>query len=172
MFGQMGTGTLDERIHELVETQVAGHEKYYLGKVFEGAILERIRRLRQRLVKRLAETAANPAELARTRQTLDLLLFLENLNAHSMQYLYERPSWERLVETVQRIEETVSDAVETSVGRMGATVVIGPSLDTRVVAGADLMSQMASGIQGLLDRLVSQGPPLEWNCPPPLANRA
>jgi 1-acyl-sn-glycerol-3-phosphate acyltransferase len=170
-FGQAQSGTLDERIRGLVESHVAGQEKFYLGKILDGPALERIRRLRQRLVRSLAEAPAETAEHVRVRQSLDVLLFCENLNAHSMQYLRERPSRERLVETVQRIEETVSDEVETAVGRMGAAVVVGPALDVRAFSGDELMSQIASRIQRLLDHLLAQGPPQEWNCPPPLENR-
>jgi hypothetical protein len=167
-FGQAQPGTLDQRIRGLVESQVATQEKFYLGKIPDGPVLERIRRLRQRLVRSLAEAPAGSAEHLRIRQALEQLLFCENLNAHSMQYLRDRPSRERLAETVQRIEETLSDEVEVAVGRMGATVSVGPALDARELSSDELMGQMASGIQGLLDRLLAQGPPREWNCPPPL----
>jgi hypothetical protein len=170
-FGQAQPGTLDERIRGLVESQVADQEKFYLGKVLDGPAIERVRRLRQKLVRNLGEAAVGSAEYMRTRQSLDQLVFCENLSAHSMQYLRERPSWERLVETVQRVEETVSDEVEVAVGRMGAAVAVGPALDARALSGDALMGQMASGIQGLINRLLAQGPPRVWGCPPPLENR-
>jgi 1-acyl-sn-glycerol-3-phosphate acyltransferase len=170
-FGQAQPGTLDERIHGLVEAQVAGQEKFYLGKVFDGLLLERMRRLRQRLVRSLAETTADAPAQARLLQSLNVLLFCENLNAHSMAYLYERPSRERLVETVQRIEETVLDEAEVALGQQGAVVAVGPALDARSLSGEVLMQQIAAGIQGLLDRQLAQGPPREWNCPAPLENR-
>lgn len=167
-FGQAQPGTVDERIRNLAEYQVAGQEKFYFGRVFDGPPLGRVRRLRQWLVRRLGEPDADPVEKARTLESLDLLLFCENLQAHSMAYLRERPSRERLVETLQRIEETVWDEEDVPVGRMGAVVAVGPALDAREVTGADLVRQMATGIQQLLDRLLAQGPPREWNCPTPL----
>jgi 1-acyl-sn-glycerol-3-phosphate acyltransferase len=167
-FGQAQPGAVDERIRGLVDSLVAAQEKFYLGRVFEGPPLERVRRLRQRLVRRLGEAADDPVELSRARLSLDSLLFCENLQAHSMEYLRERPSRERLVESLQRIEETVWDEEDVAVGPMGAVVAVGPALDAREVTGADLMRRMAADIQGLLDRLLAQGPPREWNCPAPL----
>jgi 1-acyl-sn-glycerol-3-phosphate acyltransferase len=167
-FGQAQPATLDERIRGLVESLVAGREKFYLGRVFEGPPLERVRRLRQWLVRRLGEADIDPVEKTRALQSLDQLLFCENLRAHSMAYLRDRPSRERLVETLQRIEETVWDEEDVPVGPMGAVVAVGPSLDAREVTGSDLMQRVGTDIQGLLDRLLAEGPPREWNCPPPL----
>jgi 1-acyl-sn-glycerol-3-phosphate acyltransferase len=166
--GQPQPGTIDERVARLVEAIVSTQEKFYQGKVTDGLSLERIRRLRQRLLKRLVELRADPVESTRTRRSLDLLLFAENLRAHSLEYLRERPCAERLVETVQRIEETMTDEIDVPLGRLGAVVAIGPGLDAATVD--PLMPQLAAEIQGLLNRLVAQGPPPEWNCPPPMEN--
>jgi 1-acyl-sn-glycerol-3-phosphate acyltransferase len=170
-------GALDDRIRGLTETRVAELEKYYFTKSYEGWILERIRRVRQHLVGRLPLTVADVEEHRRTEEALADLLFCENLSAHSMAYLHERPSLERLTETVQRIEETMTDDIKELVVPLGAVVEVGPALDVRDfdkakgaarAAGDPFMRHLATAIQGLLNKLLTQGAPPEWGCPVPV----
>jgi 1-acyl-sn-glycerol-3-phosphate acyltransferase len=174
-FGAAQPGTLDERIRRLVGSHVATLEKFHLGRVYDGHPLERIRRLRQRLARLLIEKADDAAEVSLTRQALDSLFLCENLGSHSWEYLQEHLCAERLEEAVQRLEETVTDEVESPVVPMGAVVAVGPALDPRQVApgraarragaGDPLVSRLAGGLQGLLDNLCAQGPPPEWGSP-------
>jgi hypothetical protein len=172
--GGQGRGNLDQRIRALANHLVTGLEKQYFGRVHEGWILERVRRLRQGLVRDLKQYRENPSELGRIKKHLHDLLFAENLSAHSQEYLREDPSPERLTETVERIEETLTDAVETPVASMGATVEIGPAIDVREFlanhqgngkTSDPLVVNLRSAMQILLDRARRQGPPREWSRP-------
>jgi hypothetical protein len=171
--GVAQTGPLDERIQGLADAHVTLLEKKHLDSIHGGWILERIRRLRQILVRHLGE-AGDEGRIQSVRQDLELLMFCENLAAHSAAYLRERPSLERLTETVQRIEETVRDDLEVPVAPAGAVVAVGPALEVpsqvhrRREDSDPLVRAVASGIQGLLDQLLSKGPPPDWNCPPPV----
>jgi hypothetical protein len=164
-FGQPRTGPLDARISALAESWVVALEKFYFAKNHDGQVLERIRRLRLFLSRRLIEKAGDSTEVERIHRSLDTLLFCENLSAHSLDYLHERPSLERLTETVQRLEETVTDQPEEPVGHLGITATVGPALDGRTI-GAALIPDLAAALQELLDRLLSHGPPPAWNAPP------
>jgi 1-acyl-sn-glycerol-3-phosphate acyltransferase len=176
-FGEVKGGVLDERIQQLAASHVTSLEKRHLGREFDGWTLERIRRLRQGLVRQLHEAADGPAEVVQTRQDLDTLLFCENLSAHSLAYLRERPSLERLTESVQRIEETVTDQLEKPVTPLGATIAIGPAFDARSVLadkrtdGKGFMGDLRAAIQELLNKLLAEGPPLEWSCPPAIEGK-
>jgi hypothetical protein len=174
-FGQAQPGTLDERIAALADSYIGRLEKGHLGREHTGWPLERIRRLRLHLVGRLAEVADDAEEFRRTRRALEDLLFCENLSAQSREYLRERPSFERLTETVLRIEETVHDAEEAPIAPMGAAVTVGPALDSAgngaraARRGPEpLVAALREAIQGLLDGILAQGPPAAWRCPPAL----
>jgi hypothetical protein len=91
----------------------------------------------------------------------------------------ERPSLERMAETVQRIEETMTDRDEKPIAPLGAAVAVGPAIGVRAfpaarraarTGGDPLMEQVAGGLKGLLKQLLDQGPPAEWGCPPPVEN--
>lgn len=170
--GQAQPGDLDARIARLTDSQVERVEKQHLGKRFDGWPLERIRRLRQHLTRRLHDKAGDAEVSRRVKKALDDLLFFENLNAQSLEYLRSDPSPERLAETIQRIEETVTDQVEVPLAPTGATVQVGPAIDVRKFAdgerkqGDPLVRHLRSAMQGLLDGLLEKGPPAEWGCPP------
>ncbi len=166
--GGVQAGTLDERTARLMAGQVERIEKDYLGKTFDGWVLERIRRLRQLLSRRLLEEKDEPAA-GRYRKDLDALLFCENINAHAHDYLLEHPGPERQAEAVQRLEEILTDEMEVAVVPMGVTVTVGPAVDVREFAGRKggpggdpLVQHLRTAIQERVDYLRAKGPPPEW----------
>jgi 1-acyl-sn-glycerol-3-phosphate acyltransferase len=172
-WGASQVGTLDERIQRLADSHVTLLEKKLLGRIHEEWVLKRVRRLRQVVVRQLQQTSDSSSILS-AQQALEVLLFCENLCAHSHEYLLERPSLERLTETVQRLEEIVTDQIETTVAPTGVTIAVGPAIDLRRLPGGRkqesemLVSEVADGIQRLLDHALLQGPPAAWCCPSPV----
>jgi 1-acyl-sn-glycerol-3-phosphate acyltransferase len=172
-FGRVGAGHLDRRIQELADAHVTAIEQEHLGRTSRGLLLERIRRLRLLLVRQLIASGKNHPAADKLRHALDRLLFCENLSAHSVEYLHERPSFERLTETVQRIEETVTDTPERPAATLGAVVSVGRALDARELIGGPrrnddfLIRTLTETMQQGIDALLAQGPPAEWNCPAP-----
>lgn len=163
--GKPREGSIDERLTFLVTKLVEQQEQQHLGRTHPGWVLERIRRVRQHLTRQLLETQT-PERRAAIRRDLDVLLLAENLNAHSLQYLTARPTHERLIETVQRIEETLWDREPAPVVPLGVSVRVGPARDLR---GGDLdMQTLRQAIQLQVDQLRQAGPPAAWNCPAPV----
>jgi 1-acyl-sn-glycerol-3-phosphate acyltransferase len=166
--GEARTGPLDERIAHLVGGLLERLEDRHLGRRHHGWALERIRRLRQQLSRRLLDLVDDPGASTLVKRDLESLLCLENINAQSLDYLRQGPSPERLVETVQRIEETVTDTVESPVVPMGVTIRIGPAIDARADQapgqrrGDSFVQGLREQLQGLVNQLVAQGPPASW----------
>jgi hypothetical protein len=161
LLGRPQDGSLDSRLSGLVTSQVERLERRHLGRNHAGWMLERIRRVRQLLTQRLQ---SGPS--AEVRADLDVLLLCENLNAHSLTYLTSRPTPERLIETLQRIEETLTDAEETPVVPLGVCVRVGPAIDLRSTPlDPGFARTLRDAIQREVDGLNAQGPPAEWGCP-------
>jgi 1-acyl-sn-glycerol-3-phosphate acyltransferase len=161
LLGRPQDGPLDARLSGLVSSQVERLERQHLGRNHAGWMLERIRRVRQLLTQKLQ---SGPS--AEIRADLDVLLLCENLNAHSLAYLTTRPTPERLIETLQRIEETLTDAEETPVVPLGVCVRVGPAIDLRSTPlDTGFARTLRDAIQREVDGLNTQGPPPEWGCP-------
>jgi hypothetical protein len=174
-FGQAHSGPLDDRLLALAAAMVAKLEGEYAGRTFDGRLMERVRRLRQVVMPHMAEADAEVAE--RAGEALRTLLLCENLNCQSLAYLRQRPSFERLAETMLRLEEAVTDVPEPFLVPLGVVGAVGPALDMRDYEGGPrkgrrgrdpLIEDTAAGMQALLDRLLNQGPPADWGCPAPL----
>ena len=172
--GHAQTGELDARIRDLTLSQVERLERSHLGRPFNGWALERIRRLRQHLTRLLLEKAGEAGTIRAIKKDLGDLLFCENLSAQSLAYVRERPSQERVAETIQRIEEALTDDGETPLGKMGVSMRFGPPIDVRTFrppegtdrkAGDPLVAHLRATMQSLLDRQLAEGPPPEWGCP-------
>jgi hypothetical protein len=171
VFGAPQPGGQDERIRALAEGSIGRLETRFAAAPRAGTPIERIRWLRQRLVKQLQESNGRPAEARPPLDDLETLLFAENLSAHSAAYLRERPAWERLTEAVQRLEETLTDRTEVPAVPLGAVAEVGPALrvgefpkarGAERAGGDPLLNAMRREIQGMLDRLLEEGPPRGW----------
>jgi 1-acyl-sn-glycerol-3-phosphate acyltransferase len=171
-FGQPGQGDLGGRITRCIEVLVTAAEKRYGVRPGDGYPLKRIRRLRQQLVPRLPGLAQRPEECRETLALLDDLLFCENLGGNDPVYLRERPSPERLIEAVQRIEECLTDEIEEPLVPLGVVVEVGPGRDVKDFPPArradrhevdPLMGHLAAAIQGMLDQFLEQGLPAGWD---------
>jgi 1-acyl-sn-glycerol-3-phosphate acyltransferase len=173
--GKPHDGGLDERIRRLGDELVSTVEERHGAKPpADALLLERIRLLRQRLVRKLQDADSPPTEKQVVLDDLDILLFCENLSAHDQEYLLERPCNERLIEAVQRLEETVHDAIDRPIGSFGAVVEVGPAIDVKNYPrpkpseranGDPLVKAIGTAIQGMLDRILAEGPPAEWTFP-------
>jgi hypothetical protein len=168
--GTPQVGTIDERIASLAQTLVGDLEQTVLGKIQTGHTLERIRRVRQRLARKLLEQIPED-ERRKTHEYLERLLFCENLRSHSQSYVREMPTPERVAETLQRLEETLDDQEEKAVAPLGVVVQIGAPIDVRTMlnsaatsreSGSQLMATLSQTIQKQLDALNLEGPPRGW----------
>jgi 1-acyl-sn-glycerol-3-phosphate acyltransferase len=168
-------GLIDRRRLELAEAIVSGLEAEHGVGPHGETLMGRVLRLRQLLIRRLAEATPLPDKCAAVLRRLDHLLLVQWLNGHSHEYLCELPHWERLTEAVQRLEEIVSDEREEPVAPLGAVVEVdeplavrewlGPACGQRG-QGARLVEELARRTQRMLDSLVAKGPPAGWRCPP------
>jgi hypothetical protein len=174
--GSPQPGELTPRLRALAATIISRQEKQLDLPLPVGSAMARIRHLRIALVAQLVEFAGDEEECQRVHRMLDDLLVCEGLESQSPEYLRERPSFERLAEAVQRLEEMVFDGREEPIVPFGAIVQIGGAIDVHSVprhrhktGEIDLLTGLiACSIQQMLTDLLEEGPPPNWNCPPPI----
>jgi 1-acyl-sn-glycerol-3-phosphate acyltransferase len=166
--GTTQSGSLDSRLHSLLENVLGEIEMRRLGKVSTGFALERLRTLRRRTAPVLAE-ARSESERREGWSDLRRLWHCHQMVAHDPQYLRELPSAERLVETVQRLEEDLVN-MDARWIPLGAIVEVGEAI--RVDAsttrhegrgGGDPLSDAITGsLMAMLERSRIDGPPADW----------
>ena len=103
-------GCLHDRIEPLIESLLAPLEKKYL--TFGGrSTYIRVQQVRTKLLPDLISGNLTSAEAAGRHTELEALYQVQEMACYPRDYLGENPSTERILETVERIEENLTDQV-------------------------------------------------------------
>ena len=131
-FGQARTGPIDQRLGDLIDRLLTPLENKWLDGPGDGSAIARVKKLRGAILPDMIEGDLGDAERdARWRQLADLYL-AQQLSNYPPDYIRSKPTVERIVETVERFEEDLTDRV----GIYGPTeVVIQVGQPIAVVAG-------------------------------------
>jgi hypothetical protein len=156
IFGASKSGMLPERlqslIHEVLSRLQARH-----GGSREAIVPERVKALRQTVIGKLNEMPADDPARKPLYQDLDDIFFAVQLFSYPGDYVHEKPSIERMAETIDKFEEDVLGAATASIrGARRARVCFGepipvPKERARRTAAADLTTLLESRVQQLLD---------------------
>jgi len=108
--GHTSSGRLRDRIRGLLATVVSRLEQRHQISRTDGTPPERVKTLRQAIIKKLEESAQDPSSTSDARQLghdMEDLFFAMQLYSYRGDYLAENPSLERLAETIDKFEEDV-----------------------------------------------------------------
>jgi len=119
----------------------------------------RVKAIRRHLLEILSVEHPDPAVLSQAREALDNLHLVLQLFSYRGDYVAEKPSLERMAETVEKFEEDIYGSVPLPKGRRCARVVFGEPLDIRKEtdsgrvrsAAADVTAHLEKALQGLLE---------------------
>ena len=158
ILGRAGAGELPQRIDALANEILRGLEDQLHVKSCEGTIPERVKEVRRLTIEMIDETAADDAaESERLNQILDDVFLVTQLFSYPGDYVAERPSIERLAETLDKFEEDVLERFTASIRgsrraviRFDEPVLVEPGRDRRAAARY-LTDTLESRIQSMLD---------------------
>ena len=108
-FGEVQDGTYQERQKRLVERLMQPIEEEWLGKVQTDGIILRIKNVRMRIFPDIAQGKVDAQERARRYRQLEDTYLAQQVTFHHPNYLTENPTFERVLETVERFEEDIKD---------------------------------------------------------------
>lgn len=171
--GEAGRGPVGERLPRFVDETLSRLEAAHGRRHGSEERLERIRTLRQALVKELFGKSDASKEAHALQRELTELLQCELFLAQDPEYHRENPTIERLAEALQRLEESLTDS-ETPVAPMGVHVEIGEPIDAAEFsgrkasrgAGDPLVQILDERMRGILARHVAAGSPFGKGSPP------
>ncbi len=101
--------TLKQRQNNLVNRLLCPLEKQWLGATSEAGIAIRIKNLRVKIFPDLSLNKLSPAERQRRWQQLEDTYLAQQVDCYPEQYLTEHPSVDRILETVEKLEEDLTN---------------------------------------------------------------
>ncbi len=162
-FGCVQTGSMAERQQCLIEHLLCPLEQEWLGRCLEETIMPRVKQLRSAIVPRLLLTEITTAEKSRLWTQLADIYVAQQIASNVCDYL-DQPTDTRVLETVERIEEDLTDRARIH-RPFHAILRVGPALEIdcqRPSRDGDdpLMVDLASSLKAMLDQLSCEAQPL------------
>jgi 1-acyl-sn-glycerol-3-phosphate acyltransferase len=152
-------GDLAARLTRLRNNLLEKWEKTYLKKAeTTTSVPLRVKALRRNLLELLADDNTDAAASTQIHEALDDLHLVLQVLAYRGDYLAEKPSMERMAETVEKFEEDLYGSLPFAKGRRRAKVVLGEPMDLKAAISsgrprtqaAELTSRLESTLQQLL----------------------
>ena len=165
-------GTREERIERLVEGILRPLEAEWLGEPQPGPFAQRIRGVRSRIVPRMIEQATaarkkatrgvEAADAERYSQQLEALHIAQYLLSYPGDYLVSRPTIDRVLETLERLEEDMIGRARIH-GDLKAIIEVAPAIAVpaereRGAKEDAVMAALETKLRELVARLSDESP--------------
>jgi 1-acyl-sn-glycerol-3-phosphate acyltransferase len=122
IIGQVQTGTIGERLKGLINALLEPLEREYLKTTIERHTAGRVIKLRAAILPDMVQRELPAAERARRWSQLADVYLAQQVSCYPPDYLNGTPTPERMLETVERYEEDLTDAVRPHPHRVVITV--------------------------------------------------
>lgn len=160
--GTTQAGSFSERCQKLIEVLLSPIETDWLKGQPEQRIVARVKALRMAIVPELTQSNITPQERDRRRSLLADIYLAQQLYCYPNRYLQPPTSVDRILETVERFEEDLTDNVTPhpptkAVVQIGDAIEVEPKRDRSAETDV-LLEQIRSELQVMLDQLGSQSP--------------
>jgi hypothetical protein len=161
-FGKSQQGKLTERLAGLIDRLLGPLEEEWCGGRKSGPVVPRVKNLRMAILPDMVKGNVDAAERRRRWRQLAEIYLAQQVSCYPPDYLIERPTVTRILETVERFEEDLTDKARphpplTAVIECGEPIEVSPERD-RKAATDPLMARLASELQAMLDRLSLESP--------------
>jgi 1-acyl-sn-glycerol-3-phosphate acyltransferase len=158
LMGEFRQATIHERLARLIDDILGPLEVEWKVKRRESGVPSRVRALRTAMLPELVEGGLSDAERNRRWEQLARLYLAQQLSLYPPGYLDGNPSTERVLETVERLEEDLTDAA--TVHRpLAVTVQVGEPIE--VTAGGPTPAELMNMVRDRLGTLLGIRPAAE-----------
>jgi hypothetical protein len=152
--GEAQPGPLQERVAALIEHVLVPQEKEWLGGYRDPSVIERVKRLRGAIVTTLVAGNLSAEEKARRLRQLEVGYLAQQLHCYPPDYVGEDSPPERLLETVERFEEDLTDVARVH-HPLRVIIRVAPALEVNPVrergkAEDPLMKQVRESLEEML----------------------
>ena len=161
-FGSPQSGQLNDRLDCLIDRLLGPIEEEWQVTSREGAVVPRVKALRMKILPAMVRGDIDDEERDRRWGQLADIYLAQQVSCYLADYLAERSSIDRLLETVERFEEDLTDELRPIqwlkvILQVGEGIEVSPHRD-RSAAVDPLMVRIEGDLQTMLDRLSLESP--------------
>lgn len=155
--GHAGHGELSGRIKSLVNAILDRHEMKWLNKTLgEQSVSLRVKGLRQNLLEIWLDEKSDDEQRKFAREALDDVQLVMQLYSYPGDYVLEKPTMERMAETIEKFEEDVFGGVVRPKGERGAKVMMGKLVDVSAETGGKRPRTAAGELTAKLEGAIKE----------------
>jgi len=152
--------TLRERQTNMVNHLMNPVEEEWLGGPQEGAIQSRVKNVRVKIFPDMTTDTLSTVERKRRWEQLERTYLAQQVDCYPEDYVTERPTVDRILETVEKFEEDFF-GTESRHGSLRAILEVGEAIEvpTRREKGGDgepLMNQIRESIEDMLEQMTDE----------------
>lgn len=167
-FGETQRGDLSQRLDTFINRLLHPLEKQWLGEEKTGSVVPRVKAVRMQLLPAMIRNEVDRDERARRWRHLADLYLAQQLYGYPPDYLVTLPTVDRILETLERFEEDMTDKARVH-GSLHAIIEIDEPIEVsperdRASSVDPLMTEIEQRLQAMLDRLALKSPLYQ---PPP-----
>ena len=160
-FGQEQSGRFADRLTGLIDRLLQPLEEEWTGAAQTGSVVPRVKALRMKLLPDMVNGELTEDERQRRWKQLADIYLAQQVSCYPSDYL-ARPSVDRLLETLERYEEDLTDKARVH-GSLHAIIQVGEAIDVsprrdRHAAVDPLMARIEHDLQSMLDQLAEESP--------------
>lgn len=160
--GKPQTDQFEDRLQRLIDRLLVPLEEEWIGSAQDGGVIPRIKGLRMKIMPEMVRSELEPAETGRRWRQLEDLYLAQQIASYPADYISTRPSNERLLETVERFYEDLTDKGLVC-GNLKAVIRVGEAIEVptqrdRSAETDPLMNQIEQRLQAMLDDLALLSP--------------
>ena len=123
-FGRTYADPLADRMSRLIDRLLCPLEEEWFGAAASGAVIPRVKALRMKIMPDMVRNELEPAERQRRWRQLADIYLAQQISNYPPDYL-QHLSVDRLLETIERFEEDLTDQVRVH-GHLHAVIEVGP----------------------------------------------
>ncbi|QDU92842.1 1-acyl-sn-glycerol-3-phosphate acyltransferase [Lignipirellula cremea] len=161
-FGAARSGSLWERQKGLIERLLDPMEEEYFGEIKQGGVVARIKDLRIRLMPEMIDGSLTEEQRQRRWLQLADLYLSQQVSCYPLDYIKQPTTVDRILETVERFEEDLTDVARIH-GHMTCVIDVGEPIEVPV--GRDrnaevdpIMVELETALTAQLAALAKESP--------------
>jgi len=160
-FGREQTGAFEHRLAGLINRLLGPLEEEWLGGQQTGFTVPRVKNLRMKILPEMVQGTIDEAERQRRWKQLAAIYLAQQVSCYPPDYL-STPTVDRLLETVERFEEDLTDKARVhgslhAVIQVGEAIEVSPQRD-RKAESDPIMMRLEDDLQAMLDKLALESP--------------